>query len=330
MVEALLVGIAGGLAGLGIATPFAGRLAFGPTTRFGGSSSTFANWFATEAFVAGLAISASDGVLGTGHARPPNAHGRCETRQGVGRPTTAWWMRAGVDLILVAGALAVFWASSRNNYTLVLAPEGVAAISVSYWAFLGPAMLWLGAALLLWRLGDLRAEVRTAAAGLADDSTYRAPRPTRRGNDESATPARLARAIVLLALAVSFAASTAVFNATYQQQAEADAQLGDNHQDVTVTPAPEDAPGPQAGSHDRRNAGRQARRTRPAPVRLRWRRPAGPLWRAAQAPSGPRHALQDAYFPGGTCSAVNGHPLPPARCGSRQRRNGQGFPAEPR
>src|ERR1700712_4382427 len=47
----------------------------------------------------------------------------------------------------------------------------------------------------------------------------------------------LARAIVLLALAVSFAASTAVFNATYQQQAEADAQLT-NGADVTVTPAP--------------------------------------------------------------------------------------------
>jgi putative ABC transport system permease protein len=47
----------------------------------------------------------------------------------------------------------------------------------------------------------------------------------------------LAQSIVLLALAVSFAASTAVFNATYRQQAEADAQLT-NGGDVTVTPAP--------------------------------------------------------------------------------------------
>src|SRR5450631_3011450 len=47
----------------------------------------------------------------------------------------------------------------------------------------------------------------------------------------------LARAVVLLALAISFAASTATFNATYQQQAEADAQLS-NGADVTVTEPP--------------------------------------------------------------------------------------------
>jgi len=47
----------------------------------------------------------------------------------------------------------------------------------------------------------------------------------------------LTRAVVLLALAISFAASTATFNATYAQQAEADAQLT-NGADVTVTQAP--------------------------------------------------------------------------------------------
>jgi len=43
--------------------------------------------------------------------------------------------------------------------------------------------------------------------------------------------------MVLLALAVSFAISTAVFNATYHQQAEADARLT-NGADVTVTEPP--------------------------------------------------------------------------------------------
>jgi putative ABC transport system permease protein len=49
--------------------------------------------------------------------------------------------------------------------------------------------------------------------------------------------APLARAIVLLTLAVAFAASTATFNATYQAQAEVDAQLT-NGADVTVTEPP--------------------------------------------------------------------------------------------
>jgi putative ABC transport system permease protein len=47
----------------------------------------------------------------------------------------------------------------------------------------------------------------------------------------------LARSIVLLALAVSFAVSIAVFSATYRQQVQADAQLT-NGADVTVIPAP--------------------------------------------------------------------------------------------
>ena len=47
----------------------------------------------------------------------------------------------------------------------------------------------------------------------------------------------LVRAIVLLALAISFAVSTAVFNATYAQQAEADALLT-NGADVTVVQPP--------------------------------------------------------------------------------------------
>ena len=51
---------------------------------------------------------------------------------------------------------------------------------------------------------------------------------------------------MLLALAVAFAASTATFNATYQAQAEVDAQLT-NGADVTVTEPPGAAAGPAAG-----------------------------------------------------------------------------------
>jgi putative ABC transport system permease protein len=47
----------------------------------------------------------------------------------------------------------------------------------------------------------------------------------------------LARAIVLLALALAFAASTATFNATYRAQAEVDAQLT-NGADITITEPP--------------------------------------------------------------------------------------------
>src|SRR6185295_10360841 len=47
----------------------------------------------------------------------------------------------------------------------------------------------------------------------------------------------VARGAALVALTVGFAASTAIFNATYRQQAEVDAVLT-NGADVTVTTAP--------------------------------------------------------------------------------------------
>ena len=125
-------------------------------------------------------------------------------------------------------------------------PKGVPAISVSYWAFAGPALLWLGAALLTWRLADLllgrgRACSPACCGRSPDDSAG----TIAAGMSRQRRP--LARAIVMLALAVAFAASTATFNATYRQQAEVDAQLT-NGADVTVTPAPGAAMAPDTAA----------------------------------------------------------------------------------
>ena len=77
-------------------------------------------------------------------------------------------MRCGLDLVAARRARGVvFWLTSRDGYQLVLAPEGVPTISVSYWAFAGPALLWVGAGLLAWRLADLplRPRPRRCCAG---------------------------------------------------------------------------------------------------------------------------------------------------------------------
>ncbi|MGO4602679.1 FtsX-like permease family protein [Terrabacter sp. 2YAF2] len=157
-------------------------------------------------------------------------------RHAVGRARSPWWMRFGLDLGILALALVVFWVSSSDNYTLVLAPEGVPSISVSYWAFLGPTLLWLGGAMFLWRLATM-----SLTYGRGPMARFIAPLTGRLAKPAAATMSRqrrpLTRSVVLLALAISFAASTATFNATYQQQAEADAQLT-NGADVAVTPAP--------------------------------------------------------------------------------------------
>ncbi|GGZ41150.1 ABC transporter permease [Streptomyces bluensis] len=227
--EAALIGVGGGLAGLGIAA-LTGRLAFG-TASFGAVG--WIVWYAV-AFVVGAAVAA--GAVLVPAVRDLRTVTVADTRRTARRTRSPWWMRMGLDFLLLIGSWLVFRASSGNQYALVLAPEGVPSISVSYWAFLGPALLWIGAALLLWRLTLLAlTRGRPLLARLARPLTS-----TLAGTTAAVLARRrrtLARSMVLLALAVSFAASTSVFNATYKQQAEVDARLT-NGADVTVTEPP--------------------------------------------------------------------------------------------
>ncbi|MFJ5029478.1 FtsX-like permease family protein [Streptomyces sp. NPDC088560] len=291
--EAALIGLLGGLAGLGIAA-LTGRFAFG-TASFGTGAGTWAAWYAF-AFLLGAAVAA--GAVLVPALRDLRTVTVAETRKESGARGTRspWWARCGLDLALLLGSWLVFRASSGNQYALVLAPEGVPSISVSYWAFLGPALLWLGAALLLWRLTLLAlAHGRPALARLARPLTANLAGTT------AATLARrrrpLARSVVLLALAVSFAVSTAVFNATYKQQAEVDARLT-NGADVTVTEPP-GAHAPPSAADTLKVSG--VRHVEPVQHRFAYVgsdlqdlygvRP-GTIARAT--------SLQDAYFAGGT------------------------------
>ncbi|MFF1811153.1 FtsX-like permease family protein [Streptomyces sp. NPDC058251] len=239
--EAALVGVTGGLAGLGIAA-LTGRIAFGSAS-FGTSAGQWILWYVL-AFVLGAAVAA--GAVLVPALRDLRTVTVADTRRAERRTGSPWWMRYGLDFALLIGSWLVFRASSGNQYALVLAPEGVPSISVSYWAFLGPALLWLGAALLLWRLtllalthgrGVLTRLSRPFASHLAGTTAAVLSRRRR----------PLARSVVLLALAVSFAVSTATFNATYKQQAEVDARLT-NGADVTVTEPPGARTPPSAAS----------------------------------------------------------------------------------
>jgi len=296
VIEALLVGTAGGILGLGIGAA-AGRLAFGPSPA-GSSISTTLTW-AAIAFVAGLAIATLTVLVPA--LRDLRTRTIAQARHTVGRPQTPWWMKSGVDFLLIASALLVFWASSANNYSLVLAPEGVATISVSYWAFLGPALLWLGAAMLLWRIANL-----TLTHGRRPLARLIAPLTGRLAQTGASSMSRqrrpLARALVLLALAISFAASTATFNATYQQQAEADAQLS-NGADVTVTESPGLKVAPAAAAGMQSVAG--VRHVEPVQHRFAYvGADLQDLYGVRPASITSATALQDAYFDGGTAKTL--------------------------
>ena len=237
VIEALAVGGLGSAMGL-LGALAVGRLAFG-TVGFGGSLRTAA-WWVAAAVIAGIAIAVAS------IAMPARRDARSLTiaaaRQSVGRARNPRWMRFGLDFWLIALALAVFWLTSQSGYKLVLAVEGVPTISVSYWAFAGPALLWVGAALVTWRLTTvflkrgrtpLGTMLRPVAGGLADTVAAAMGRQRR----------LLATGAVLVALTASFATSTAVFNSTYHHQAAIDAALT-NGADVRVTQSPGGIVGP--------------------------------------------------------------------------------------
>ena len=292
-VEALVVGTCGGLLGLGLAA-LAGQAAFG-TASFGATAASAALWSGT-AFALGLCVALL--VVLVPAVRDLRSGTVAQARSTVGRRhRSPLWMRYGLDVAMLAGSFLVFRASSGNNYALVLAPEGVPGISVSYWAFLGPALLWLGSALVLWRLTALvLRHGRTPLTRVARPLTG-----TLAGTAAAAITRRrrpLARSVVLFALALSFAVSTATFNATYRQQAEADAQLT-NGADVTVT----EPPGGTAGPGAARELAAVPGVHHVEPVQHRFAYVGSDLqdlYGVQPATIGSATALQDAYFQGGT------------------------------
>ncbi|WP_427136537.1 FtsX-like permease family protein [Pseudarthrobacter sp. S9] len=230
VIEAALVGAVGGLTGLGGAA-ILGALSFG-SPGFGATPASTILW-AAAAVTGGLVIA------GIALVRPAVGDFRESTvtaaRKQLRREHPPRWMRFGLDLVALLLALAVFLATTQSGYTLVLAPEGVASISVNYWAFLGPALLWIGAGLATWRAVDFFLRRRSAVS--------RFVRPLAGSLAPTAAAGMfrqrslIARSVVVLALALAFAASTATFNATYEQQAEIDARLT-NGADVAIAAPP--------------------------------------------------------------------------------------------
>jgi len=230
-IEACAVGALGSAVGVAVAAVI-GLVAFG-TPSFGADTASAVGWAAASA-AAGLAIAAVTVLAPAWRELRHNTvvSGRTSTAGG----TRPLWMRLGLDVVLLCAGGLLFWQSARSGYQVVLAPEGVPRISVSYWAFVAPALFWIGGALLIWRLSEL-------LLGRGRGLIARALRPVA-GNlarllshSLSRQRAPMARAIVVLALTGAFAMSTATFNATYQAQAEVDAHLT-NGADVTVTESP--------------------------------------------------------------------------------------------
>lgn len=226
--EALLAGIVGGALGV-IAAAVALRTIYRDQ----------AVAFETSRFLLWMGIAVSVGIatavvtIGLSAWRAYRSISVAGSRASMHRPGRSFPVFFGLDLVALGLSALIYWQAGRNGYQVVLAPEGLASVSVSYSTFLAPLFLWVGASLLVMRVARW---LLAHQGGL--------PRPVVRAFSGRLAPlvssslslqrARIATGIVLIVIAVAFALSTSIFNATYQRQAVVDAELS-NGSDVTMS-----------------------------------------------------------------------------------------------
>jgi putative ABC transport system permease protein len=133
------------------------------------------------------------------------------------RPKKPLWQKLYLDLVALAVSGLVWWLTARTGFSAVVSPDSNPTLSLSVYMFLAPALLWIGATLLLVRLRGRLFELIS-------------PRSARRQVDYLlVSAARRApavnRGLVVTALLLAFAVNLSLFTATWDQQAVVDARL---------------------------------------------------------------------------------------------------------
>ncbi|MBV8998548.1 MAG: ABC transporter permease [Solirubrobacterales bacterium] len=144
-----------------------------------------------------------------------------EGRRSVQREHKPLWQRLYVDVAALALSGLIYWLTVSTGFSAVLNPDSNPTLSLSVYMFFAPALLWLGATLLLVRL---RGRAVAWAAGRAAGGRASSPRAFllasagRRG-------AAINRGLIVVGLLLAFGVNLGIFTATYDQQANVDAQL---------------------------------------------------------------------------------------------------------
>jgi putative ABC transport system permease protein len=144
-----------------------------------------------------------------------------ESRRSVRRLEKPLWQRLYLDVAALVGSGLIYWLTTRTGFSAVVNPDSNPTLSLSVYMFFAPALLWVGAALVLLRLRGrvLGWLARRAAGGRATTTVqFLLASAGRRG-------AALNRGLLLVGLLLAFGVELGIFTATYDQQARADAQL---------------------------------------------------------------------------------------------------------
>ncbi|HZV73313.1 MAG TPA: FtsX-like permease family protein [Conexibacter sp.] len=212
--ESVALGVLAGLAGAG--------LAFGAVTALigGGVGLTTGRALATAVACVALAI-AGAAAARIGASADVLRAGVAEGRRGTRREGRPLWQRLYLDWLALLLSGLIYWLTARTGFSAVVNPDSNPTLSLSVYMFFAPALLWIGATLLLVRL---RGRGLTWLAGRATGGRAHAPRgflaasAARRG-------AAINRGLVLVGLLLAFGVNLGLFAATYDRQANVDAQL---------------------------------------------------------------------------------------------------------
>jgi putative ABC transport system permease protein len=143
------------------------------------------------------------------------------------------WQRLYLDVFALGLSGLIFWLTASTGFAAVVNPDSNQTLSLSVYMFFAPALLWIGAALLLVRLRGraLAWAARRAAGGRAQTPRgFLLVSAGRRGG-------AINRGLLLVGLLLAFGVDLGIFTATYDQQSAVDSQLTIGG-DVTATVPP--------------------------------------------------------------------------------------------
>jgi putative ABC transport system permease protein len=154
-------------------------------------------------------------------------------RRGPRREGKPLWQRLYLDVISLAVSGLIYWLTASTGFSAIVSPDSNPTLSLSVYMFFAPALLWIGATLLLVRLrGRAFSWLITGAVRgrAASRRAFLLVSAGRRG-------AAINRGLVIVGLLLAFGVNLGIFSATYNQQVKADVQLTLGA-DVTATAPP--------------------------------------------------------------------------------------------
>ena len=143
--ESAVLGVIAGLLGTGLALVAVSRLVTGGANVTSGRAAHRRRGCVALAIAGALAARLAAGA--TVWRQSISA-----SHRGSRRPGKPLWQRLYLDLFALALSGLIFWLTASTGFSAVVNPDSNPTLSLSVYMFFGPALLWIGATLLLVRL----------------------------------------------------------------------------------------------------------------------------------------------------------------------------------